>query len=258
MRKLTVITLSIAFVLGMMTQGWATMYKGCLTNDSINCPGGFVGSGGLDGKDGWGDNFGTTAFADITLTWIVDDTTNPGFWTYAYTFTVDQKSPSHHLIEVSLDFTESNIEGTDGDAPFQEGPKWFHPSGGTGAQPNMPGDLFGLKFDSSQDGLTDTWIIVSDKAPMWGDFYSKNGKSDGIFAEAWNTGFGIDVIDSPTDGNNPTFITPVESDSFWAAWALVPDTDNGGNGHVPEPGTLVLLGSGLIGLAIYSRRRLRG
>lgn len=32
---------------------------------------------------------------------------------------------------------------------------------------------------------------------------------------------------------------------------------NGGNGHVPEPGTLVLLGSGLIGLAIYSRRRLR-
>ncbi len=33
--------------------------------------------------------------------------------------------------------------------------------------------------------------------------------------------------------------------------------DDNGNG-VPEPGTLVLLGSGLIGLAIYSRRRFRG
>ncbi len=31
--------------------------------------------------------------------------------------------------------------------------------------------------------------------------------------------------------------------------------DNGGNGQVPEPGTIVLFGSGLIGLALYRRLR---
>lgn len=37
---------------------------------------------------------------------------------------------------------------------------------------------------------------------------------------------------------------------------FIPYSENG-NG-IPEPGTLVLLGSGLIGLAIYSRRKLKG
>ena len=76
-------------VLGLGTGAWATSYTGEITDDN-----------GL---------YGTYDWSDAVLDWTVDDVTNSGFWTYAYTFTVDAKAISHFMIEVSESFTNANL-----------------------------------------------------------------------------------------------------------------------------------------------------
>jgi len=47
---------------------------------------------------------------------------------------------------------------------------------------------------------------------------------------------------------------------YWAQkikLTLITEVPTGGGGDIPEPGTIVLLGSGLLGLGLYSRARLR-
>ncbi|OGL46866.1 MAG: hypothetical protein A2W05_00290 [Candidatus Schekmanbacteria bacterium RBG_16_38_10] len=238
--------LTFVMVLGIVVNGWATTYTGSLTDSSgLFATNGNFGNAGIHG---WNPS--------AVLSYTVDDTTNTGFWTYAYTYTVDEKGISHVIIEVSDDnpatpeneaFTTANLKaGSTAGGIINP----YSPSDPGNSNPFMPEQVYGIKWDT-EGILSFFWTIVTDRMPMWGDFYAVDGKKPGNEIYAYNTGFGLDTSALIGNGN--------AMDTQGHAWLLVPDSkidDDGGRGRqVPEPGTLLLLGSGLIGLALYGGRK---
>ncbi len=156
----------------------------------------------------------------VSLGWSVADTGSA----YLYTYTFNAPSPglSHFDLEISGNFTASNIlEISD-----------VYKIGTFSAGPSNPGwpageSLYGIKFDDIAGEAPFVLTLLTDRAPMEGDFYAKGGKD----SFAYNSGFGA------LDGAN----------------ILVPDTESH---RVPEPGTVLLLGAGLIGIAGLGRMRL--
>lgn len=209
-------------VFGLGTGAWAISYTGSITENN-----------GLYGTDGW---------VNAQLDWEVDDVTNNDLWTYVYTFTVVRKGISHVITEVSDNFTPDNIK--DGTTTGWELQTY---NGQGGSNPGIPGDLYGLKWGTPASGevLEYIWTIVTDRAPMWGDFYAKDGTDEQgtVDVYAYNTGFGIDTTATVSNGN------AYESSTGYG-WVLVPDTTT----QVPELTTLLLLGLGLVGLAGFRKR----
>ena len=192
--------------------GWATTFIGSISNISPDNT--------MVGNNNWASN--------TILNWTVSFSSSTNLWTYSYTFAEGGPPElSHSIIEVSLDFTSDNIKsGTTGG---YEGPGTFtspHPS-----NPGLPGPIWGIKWNQGQT----TWQIVTDKEPMWGDFYAKGG----VDTYAHNLKFGLTTNALIQNGNV-------------GGWVLVPDT---GTGIIPEPGTFLLLGTGLLGLAAIRYRR---
>jgi hypothetical protein len=157
---------------------WADTYNGSLTYGD-----------GLTGAAPW-----NTA----ELSWTVDNTTNPGLWTYKYIFNVGAKDISYVIMGVWKSFTSESIN---------HGTTSMCELGTFGQQgksaPGIPGDIYGLKCTPKKDSLTYTWSIVTDRAPRWNGFYAKSGKHKKTWVFAYNTGFGTEPS-NPTiaDGNN--------------------------------------------------------
>ncbi len=166
------------------------------------------------------------------LDWSVNANGN-GTYTYTYELQVpdDSKEISHLIIEVSPTFTSDNLlevlKGT-----VEEGQPDSYPKGG--ADPGMPSSLWGIKFEDGYGETDYDWIVsfISDRAPVWGDFYAVDGKRPGAITAIWNEGFGNPDFDGPTDH------------------IMVPDSTS----YVPAPGAILLAG---VGMALVRHIRAR-
>ena len=212
--------------------------------------------GGVTGINQW-----SSAEGGFKIAWNISYDLADGWWDYSYTFTDANDDPinpnlSHWILEVSPFITDANLgQYIFGANSVLVGPQlWPHdpnspntllPGGGISGNANLPVDFYGLKFDTGTgDGgvLNGTYIFSSYQPPIWGDFYAKCGQTT---ATAWNAAIApinIDINPVPADG--PDF----------ALWVPTPDT---GDDPIPEPTTLLLFSSGVLGLGGLSRFRLR-
>lgn len=221
---------------------YAVIYSGSLTSEN-----------GLTGTGFWANN--------AEITWLVKDvgvtTLNNEqvmLWNYSYTLTVEGKDISHTIIEVSDNFSDINILGGVSTDPTVHLDSFsldnYSSTAQGGSNPGMPDSIRGIKVDVSGDTKILTWSFNSNIAPVWGDFYAKDGKTDQKDVYLHNTGLTSNDTD-PTTPVDPFAIGYIEVTDH----IVVPDSvalleEEGPS--IPEPGTAIL---GALGLLLILRRR---
>jgi PEP-CTERM motif len=155
---------------------------------------------------------------------------------------------SHWILQVSNSFTIQDLLTTS-KAPASGDPTTYNASSNGNSNPDMPGSLFGLKFDSTATSSSvDSYEFTTKNAPVWGSFYAVDGHGGGITA-AWNEGF-------TSSANRPTTGTTDFTD-----WIAAPDTKQApppDTPGVPEPSTLAIAAMGALGFLGYGLRRKAG
>ncbi len=220
--------------------------------------------GGVDGYGGWSGELNN----GFQISWVITEDVDT-YYSYHYEYTISgigggdlSKSLSHFNLEVTNPAEPDDFDNffTSDYDPFLDPPTGLgltivkepatlDPDAGN---PSMPESMYGIKFDDigviskepkvSIDVLQYTFSFDTWRAPVWGDFYAKDGKDGGDETYAYNTGFGMDP---PTDSITGDFTN----------WIARP---NGDTVSVPEPSMLVLIGTCFVGLVgLRNRRKIR-
>ena len=233
--KTPIIKILTALALSIATTHAVQIYTGSLSSGA-----------GLYGTGDW--ESGSLFEWTVTETEQVDA---PSIWHYSYTLTVLGKDLSHVTTEVSSNFTLDNLIGyiDDPGSILTGGSLDLYGPGLNGnSDPGIPANIYGIKVDTQGDTKEITWSLFSDRVPVWGDLYAKDGKSGGDEVYLYNDGFNADGPGGvDTDPLDPASNGSVEFH------ILVPDSKDEGPG-IPEPSTSML---GVIGLMLILRRRNR-
>jgi len=119
----------------------------------------------------------------VTLSWTVTQNEDLS-WHYQYVFNRDglRGNLSHLILETSQNLEHGDIQNATPDIRSGD-PKWYAPGSGN---PYMPDWIYGVKFEPFPESYISTISFDSSRAPMWGDFYAKDGSKGGSL---WNAGF---------------------------------------------------------------------
>jgi MYXO-CTERM domain-containing protein len=211
-------------VLGAWTAG--TAYAEAVGCRSTTNAAQLAGFGNWDGTQG-----------SIQVCWDVAYTS--GAWEYEYTVSTfsgtstENRRLSHLWMEVTEGAAASDFVLTG--AAIDDGPKTH--SGGP-AEDGFPGTMYGIKIGGN-DATTFTFTIRTGRAPVWGDWYAKDGSG----TWAYNAGFNLA---DPTSNA----LLAVENDHIVRP--------NGMDKPAPAPGAASLVGLGLAAAAVHRRRRRSG
>ena len=238
MRNLARTILIACGLVGMLAQSSpAVTYTGSLS----------TAGGGLTGTGIWGTSPSTL------IEWTVSDGSGSN-WLYAYNLTMPSKDISHFIIEASPSFTSANIWDVSSSTSLKSVEVGTFGEKGK-STPGIPSLIYGIKFDVKGDTTDIEVSFMSDRSPVWGDFYAKDGKqkSPKTNVAIWNTGF--TSLDSDP-------LAPAASGAL-SNHLLVPDTNGGGGDGdnvyvIPEPLTILAIGMSLAAAGAAARKSVRG
>ena len=264
MKKLMVLV-GVLTALAMTTGAWATSYSGVESDFTTGTsPYSYVNgttmtSYGINALgNAWmgvsGCTNGNCTIADaqgVQMNWSVDNTTNPNYWTYTYTFTQNTGVNSKNIVSFYLGFggTLSDISSeildgyTSKNATGTSTLLNISPTLGSYASPSGgPGTISGLDWNFAGSYYSFTLTLVTTDAPVWGDYLSVGpvAAGNGATLQAWDLNFGIP--DSDPIGPGPSY--------NGYDWVMTP-----GASAVPIPPSVLLLAGGLGGFGLIRRRR---
>jgi hypothetical protein len=168
-------TLSIAALALSATPAWALPIWGSSGLGELTGSRNSGTDGGVYATKSW-------ANGGFNISWDISFDDDTDLWTYQYHVTVPRKEVSHWLLEVTQDSDSVLIDGSSSEAVA---PTTYTSTSNGNSNPLLPNPIYGVKFDYGD--LDEVYTLVTDRAPVYGVFYAKDGKDGGQDVVAWST-----------------------------------------------------------------------